>query len=102
MAAIQQSNNNVFVTLQASVAVLQDNKSTESGFIKIKFPDTSVPISYYCNPCPKDPSLYECLLLFATGLPSTLFTMTFSTSDIQTSQGSKQCRLSVPYKSIKS
>ena len=101
MVDIQQSNNNVFITLQASAEVLQDRKASESNFIRIIFPDTSVPISYYCNLSSKDETLFECLLLFAAGLPASLMTFQFR-CDVGTSSGAKQCHLSIPYKSVES
>ena len=78
MVDIQQSNKNVFVTLQAQPEIYLSSKSNEPGFIKINFPNISKPVSYYCNKCVRDETLFECLILFASGLPSSMFTMNFS------------------------
>jgi hypothetical protein len=99
VVSLQQSNKNIFVTFQASQTIFQDQDSSESGFLKVTFPDTQTPVSYYCNRCPQDDSLFECLLLFATGLPSQLFTMRFGCK-VAAASGAKTCQLEVPYRPL--
>lgn len=97
--SIQQSNKNIFVTLRASPSVSSDKHSNESGFLRISFPSGRGANSYYCNQCAQDGSLYECLLLFASGVPRDLFSMLFECS-IETGVGKTSvCSLEVPYRS---
>ena len=100
MTDIQQSNRNVFITLQASPEVYQAKDSDEPGFIDIVFPNISVPVSYYCNRCTRDKTIFECLLLFASGLPSGMFSMQVSCQVAQSS-GPQECKLTIPYKTVR-
>lgn len=101
LQSIQQSNKNIFVTLKASPSVTQDQKSAEAGFMKISFSDGRGASSYYCNQCHDDKTAYDCLLLFASGVPRELFTMRFECSVSSGRQTHEICRLSVPYQSVK-
>lgn len=96
---IQQSNKNIFVTLKASPAVSVDKHSSESEFIRISFPSGRGANSYYCNQCSQDGTLYECLLLFASGVPKEVFSMLFECSTESGTGRTSVCSLQVPYKS---
>ena len=91
----------MFVKLKASELVYQDINSNDRNFVKLDFPDQTKPASsYFCSKCPSESDSYECLLLFARGVPVSLFTMHF-TSSLTVKGQAKSCRLQVPYKSIK-
>ena len=96
---IQQSKKNIFVTLKASSAVAVDKHSSESGFIRISFPSGRGANSYYCNQSSEDGTRYECLLLFASGVPREVFSMLFECSTETGAGRTSVCSLQVPYKS---
>lgn len=72
----QQNNKNLFLTIQASNAVLQDPQSINKNYIQLTFPDSSTQASsFYCSISDQDVTQYSCLLLYTLGIPTKPFSI---------------------------
>ena len=75
----QQNNKNLFLTNQASNAVLQDSQSINKNYVQLVFPDSSTQASsFYCSISDQDVTQYSCLLLYSLGIPTKPFSIVVS------------------------
>ena len=71
--------NNVFVTLQTQRAFVFANEVEMSSFMKYQFPNPStIPSSVFCSQSLGNQRNFECLLLYASGLPNGRYDVNFS------------------------
>lgn len=75
----QQNNKNLFLTIQASSAVLQDPQSINKNYVQLIFLDSSTQASsFYCSISDQDVTQYNCLLLYTLGIPTKPFSIVVS------------------------
>ena len=77
---VKINSNNLFVQLKTRVAFTFKNDDESSKFIKSNFPGNSGPLpSVYCTQ-QNSPNLdtFDCLLIYPSGVPNTVFDINFS------------------------
>lgn len=63
--------NNVFVLIETDTIYRFSNEAEMKSFMKYSFPDSHTnPDSAYCNQQPAQPKIFQCLLIYSSGLPN--------------------------------
>ena len=71
--------NNVFATIKTNKAFTFSNESEMKSFMKYDFPNPATqPNSAYCLQKVADLKTFECLLVYASGVPNLKFDIEFS------------------------
>lgn len=71
--------NNVFVTIVTDKAFQFANENEMKSFMKYTFPDPStIPNSVFCSQKVNNLKTFECLLVYASGIPNRSYTVNFS------------------------
>ena len=77
-APVYVNFNNVFVALSTPKAYTFNNEAEMRSFMKYSFEDDStIPTSAYCLQRVADLKTFECLLIYASGVPNKLFKARF-------------------------
>jgi hypothetical protein len=77
---VRINSNNVFVQLKTRITFTFPNDDESSKFIKSSFPGNSGPLpTVYCSQ-QGNPNLdtFDCLLIYPSGVPNTIFNINFS------------------------
>ena len=75
---IMTNFNNVFVLLQTDTVFSFPNEAEMRAFMKYDFPDSGTePSSAYCLQQPAQPAVFQCLLIYASGLPNEEYRVNF-------------------------
>ncbi len=73
------NQNNVFATLQTPIAFQFASDYEKKSFIKYEFQDPSTqPSSAYCSQRATNLKQFECLMIYASGVPNKIFSIKFS------------------------
>lgn len=76
---INVNSNNIFLTLQTTPTFTFADPTAMSNFMKSAFSNRNRPTTY-CVQQKIDLSLFDCLMIYPSGIPNTKFTVTFSYS----------------------
>ena len=71
--------NNVFLLIKTDTVFNFANESEMKSFMKYDFPDDrTIPGSAYCVQQPGNPQLFQCLMIYGSGVPNFDFYINFS------------------------
>ncbi len=70
------NNNQIFMTLDSITSFNFPDQQTMSNFLKAKFTGCNPP-TLFCNQQVKSKNLFDCLLLFPSGVPNQSFTVEY-------------------------
>jgi hypothetical protein len=94
---LQSNNRNIYITLEASSSILSAANSLNKNFIKIAFADAATTATtYYCSKDNSNVKQYNCLLLYATGVPKIAFNINVKCA-ITAQEITKTCSVVVAY-----
>ena len=70
--------NNVFILIKTDTVFKFKDEGEMRGFMKYKFPNSgSAPTSAYCLQQPAQPAVFQCLLIYSSGVPNLEFDVIF-------------------------
>lgn len=72
------NTNNIYATLRTTPTFTFPNQNEMSQFMQISFPNSVKP-TYYCQQrLPPNLDIFDCLLIYPSGVPNARFTINFS------------------------
>ena len=68
---ILTNSHNVFALIETDTLFQFDNEADMKSFMQYSFPDSGTnPDSAYCSQQPTQPKIFQCLIIYSSGLPN--------------------------------